>query len=79
MVLLEPLEHQKKKFSIDFSNARAKFCLKLHYIGDNSYLFVNGEEIYKFTASNGNDSFSTRFCLGSICDGFSATESEKYL
>ena len=33
------------KFSINFSKAKAKFCLSLHYNGDNSHLFVNGEEI----------------------------------
>ena len=25
-----------------------KFCLRLHYNGSSSYLFVNGKEIYKF-------------------------------
>ena len=27
---------------------KKKFCLSLHYNGANSYLFVNGTEIYKF-------------------------------
>ena len=31
----------KKKFSINFSKANTKFCLRLHYNADNSYLFVN--------------------------------------
>ena len=51
--------------------------MSLHYNGDNSYLFVNGQEIHKFKASNGNDNFPTQFCLGSISDGFSAIESRK--
>ena len=37
----------EKKFSINFSKAKTKFCLSLHHNGDKSYLFVNGKEIYK--------------------------------
>ena len=33
----------EKKFSIDFGKANTKFCLSLHYNGDNSDLFVNGK------------------------------------
>ena len=29
----------EKKFSINFSKSITKFCLSLHYNGDNSYLF----------------------------------------
>ena len=29
-----------------------KLCLSLHYNGVNSYLFVNGTEIYKFEAKD---------------------------
>ena len=29
-----------------------KFCLSLHYNGDNSYLFVNRKEIIKFRAKD---------------------------
>ena len=29
-----------------------KFCLSLHYNGDNSYLFANGTEITKFKAKD---------------------------
>ena len=39
------LKHWFTKFSINFSKTKAKFCLSLHYNGDNSHLFVNGEEI----------------------------------
>ena len=37
-----------KRFSINFSKAKTKFCLSLHENGDNSYLFVNGKKICKF-------------------------------
>ena len=42
----------EKKFSINFSKGNSKFCLSLHYNADNSYLFVNGGEIFKVKAKN---------------------------
>ena len=36
----------------------------------NSHLFVNGEGIYKFKASNKNVNFSFQFCLESISSKF---------
>ena len=33
----------EKKFDSSFSKAKTKFCLSLHYISDNSYLFENGK------------------------------------
>ena len=38
----------EKMHSISFTVTKKKFCLSLHYNGANSYLFVNGTEIYKF-------------------------------
>ena len=38
---------QEKKFSIDFSKASKRFYLSLCYNADNSYLFVNGKEIFE--------------------------------
>ena len=43
-----------KMFGINFSKADTKFCLILHYNGDNSYWFVDGKEIFKFKADNKN-------------------------
>ena len=43
------LEHTltaEKMYSINFTVTRKKFCLRLHYNDTNSYLFVNGTEIY---------------------------------
>ena len=48
-----------KKFSINFTKANTKFCLSLHYNADNSYLFVNGKELFKFKANNKNANFPT--------------------
>ena len=67
----------EKKFSINFTKANTKFCLSLHYNADNSYLFVNGKEIITFKVDNKNVNFPIRFYLGSISDGFSATESRE--
>ena len=74
MVIMEAFDHQKKKFSINFTKSNTRFCLSLHYNADSSYLFVNGKEIFKFKADNKNVIFPTQFCLGSISNGFSATE-----
>ena len=49
------LEHTftaEKMYSINFTVTKNKFCLSLHYNGANSYLFVNGTEIYKFKAKD---------------------------
>ena len=52
-------------YSINFTKINAKFCLSLHYNGDNSYLFVNGTEIIKFEAKDSiNVSYS--LCSGNI-------------
>ena len=66
-----------KKFSINFTKAKRKFCLSLHYNDDNSYLLVDEKEVFKFKADNKNINFLTRFCSGSISDGFDANESRE--
>ena len=61
----------------NFSKSKTKFCLSLYYNGDNSYLFVNGKEIFKFKVDNENVYLPTQFYLGSIFNGFGATESRE--
>ena len=39
-------------YSINFTVTKKKFCLSLHYNEANSYLIVNGTEIYKFKAKD---------------------------
>ena len=51
--------------------------MSLHYNAYNSYLFVNGNEIFKFKSDNKNVNFLTQFCLGSISNGFSVTDSRE--
>ena len=68
----------EKKFSINFSNVKTKFCLRLHYNGDNSYLFVNEREIYKFKASNKNDNFPSGSCAKyALSNKFDYVDSEE--
>ena len=62
------LEHTliaEKKYAINFTVTKKKFCLSLHYRGANSYLFVNGTEIYKFKAKD-SEIVATPLCLGKI-------------
>ena len=40
-------------------------------------LFVNEKEIFKFKIDNKNVNSPTQFCLGSISNGFGATESRE--
>ena len=37
-------------YSINFTTAKARFCLSLHYNGPNNYLIVNVTEIIKYKA-----------------------------
>ena len=49
------LEHTltaEKMYSINFTVTKKKFCLSLHCNEANSYLFVDGREIYKFKAKD---------------------------
>ena len=51
--------------------------MSLYYKVDNRYLRVNGKEIFKFKSGNENFNFPAQFCLESISNGFSATESRE--
>ena len=55
----------EKMYSISFTVTKNKFCLSLHYNGANSYLFVNGTEIYKFKAKV-SEIVATPLCLGKM-------------
>ena len=75
--LMEALDYQKRSLNLISVKLIAKFYLSLRYNGINSYLFVNGKEIFKFSSDNKNVNFSTQFCLGSISSGFSTLESRE--
>ena len=66
----------EKKFSIHFTKEKKAF-LSLHYNSDNSYLFINGKEIFKFKAYSRNVNFPTQFCLQNIFNSFIAIVSRE--
>ena len=73
------LEHTltaEKMYSINFTVTKNKFCLSLHYNGANSYLFVNGTEIYKFKAKD-SEILVGPICLGNISKDWSVDNMEK--
>ena len=57
-------------YSINFTVTNKNFCLSLHYNGANSYLFVNGTEIYKFKAKY-SEILVGPICLGNISKDWS--------
>ena len=75
----QELEHTltaEKMYSINFTVTKKKFCLSLHYNGANSYLFVNGTEIYKFKAKDSNIVVGP-ICLGNISKDWSVDNMKK--
>ena len=55
---------------------KKQFCLRLDYNGANSYLFVNGTEIYKFKAKY-SKIVATLLCLGDISKDWSTDNIKK--
>ena len=66
----------EKMCSIIFTVTKKKFCLRFHYSGANSYLFVNGTEIYKFKAKD-SEIVATPLCLGNISKDWSIDNMKK--
>ena len=63
-------------YSVNFTVTKKKFCLILHYNGANSYLFVNGTEIYKFKAKD-SEIVASALCLGKISKDWSTDNIKK--
>ena len=63
-------------YSINFTVTKKKFCLSLHYNGANSYLFVNGTEIYKFKAKD-SEIVASSLCFGNIFKDWSRDNMKK--
>ena len=63
-------------YSINFTENNKKFYLSLHYNRANSYLFVNGREIYKFKAKD-SEIVATSLCLGNISKDWSVDNVKK--
>ena len=71
---LEHTLNAEKMYSINFTVTKKKFCL--HYNGANSYLFVNGTEIYKFRAKY-SEIVAIPLCLGNISKDWSIDNMKK--
>ena len=66
----------EEEYVINFSEQRKKFCLSLHYNRVDSYLFVNGVEMYKFNAKD-SEINEAQLCLGNVSKDFSADNMKK--
>ena len=77
--ITQGLEHTltaEKMYSINFTVKKMKFCLTLHYNGANSYLFVNGTEIYKFKVKD-PEIVASLLCVGNISKDWSIDTMKK--
>ena len=76
---IQGLEHAltaKKMYSLSFTATKKKICLSLRYNGANSYLFVNGTEIYKFKEKY-SKIVATPLCLGNTLKDWSVDDMKK--
>ena len=60
----------EKEHWINFRESSKKFCLSFNYNGANSYIFVDGAEIFKFKAKD-SEVNATPWCLGNVSNFFS--------
>ena len=75
----QELEHTltaEKMYSINFTVTNIKFCLSLHYNRANSYLFVNGTEIFKFKAKD-SEIVAAPLRLGNVSKDWSIDNMKK--
>ena len=73
------LEHTltaERMYSINFTVTKKTFCLDVPDNGENSYLFINGTEIYKFIAKD-SEIVATPLCLGNISKNWSVDNMRK--
>ena len=67
--------YAEKMYSPKFSAENKTFCLSLHHIGDDSYLFVNAKEVTKFKAKNSGIK-ANQLALGSISTSANLSSSD---
>ena len=68
--------YTEKIYSINFSATGRRFCLSLHYNGDNSYLFLDGKEMIKFRIKD-LEIVTNPFFVGKISKDFSESNMKK--
>ena len=73
---LEDTLTAEKIYSVNFTLTKRRFCLSSHYNQANSYLFINGTEIYKFKAKD-FEIVVTPLCLGNISKDWSVDNMKK--
>ena len=66
----------EKVYLINLTKVNTKVCLSLHYNGANSYLFVTGTEIHKFTAKD-SEIFPNNLGLGNVLKDISTISMKK--
>ena len=64
--------YTEKMYTPNFTVYGKKVCLRLHYSGDNSYLFVNSRQIVKFKAKE-SEIRPCSLCLADISKDFSSS------
>ena len=68
--------YAEKMYYRNFTDPCKKFVLSLHYNGNNSYLYVNGNQELKFKAKT-DQLVKEKLCLGNLSDQWTTSESEK--
>ena len=69
--------YAEKMFYRNFTELGKKFILSLHYNGDNSYLFVNGREEFKFKKTKTDQLVKENLCLGNLSRYWTKDQSTK--
>ena len=67
---------QKNSIQSTLLKKKKNFCLSLHYNGTDSYLFVNGIEVIKFTAKD-SEINPYELCVGNISKDWSIDNMKK--
>ena len=68
--------YTEKMYYRNFTDPGKTFALSLHYNGNNSYLYVNGNQELKFKAKT-DQLLKEKLCLGNLSDQWTMSESEK--
>ena len=68
--------YAEKIYYRNFTDPGKKFVLSLHYNGNNSYLYTNGDQELKFKAK-ADQLVKEKLCLGNLSDQWTTSESEK--
>ena len=66
----------ENNFYRNFTDVGKKFMLRLHYNGDNSYLFFNGRQELKFKCKT-DQLVKEKLCIGNLSGQWTTSESKK--